>query len=67
MSAYLFLLTGSQEKFLVEVEASSLSDLAQVLSCSRFVVGRMVAVDDEFTSRDVLVSVNRIELIVEPD
>lgn len=67
MSAYLFLVTGSDQKFLLEVEAQSLTDLAQNLSCNRFLVGRMLAVDGEGTSRDVVVPVSRIAMIVEPE
>ena len=67
MNAYLFLLTGCDQKFLVEVEALSLADLARELSCKRFLVGRMVAVDDESTSRGVVVPVSRIGMIVEPE
>ena len=67
MSAYLFVLTGSDQKFLLEVEASSLTDLAQDLSCNRFLVGRMRAVDGEGTSRGVVVPVSRIGMIVEPE
>ena len=45
MSAYVILLTGCSEKLLVEVEAHSLADLAQELSCTRFLVGQMIAAD----------------------
>lgn len=67
MSAYMFLLTGCTEKYLLEVEAPSLADLAQELSCNRFLVGRMVAVDGELTSRGVVVPVSRIGMIFEPE
>lgn len=67
MRAYLFLLTGLDQKFLLEVEAPSLADLAQELSCNRFLLGRMLAVDGETTSRDVVVPVSRIGMIVEPE
>ena len=67
MSAYLFLVTGSDQKFLLEVEAQSLTDLARELSCSRFLLGRMLAVDGEGTSRDVVLPVSRIGMIVEPE
>ena len=67
MSAYLFVLTGSEQRFLVEVEALSLADLAQELSCSRFLVGRIIAVDGEVTSRGVVVPTSRIGLIAEPE
>ena len=67
MSAYQFVLTGFDQKFLLEVEAPSLADLVQELSCNRFLVGRIIAVDGEATSRDVVVSTSRIGLIVEPE
>ncbi len=67
MSAYLFVLTGFDQKFLLEVEAQSLADLARELSCRRFLLGRIVAVDGEGTSRDVVVPVSRIGMIVEPE
>ena len=67
MSSYDFLLTGCDQKFLLEVEAPSLTDLAQELSCNRFLVGRIIAVDGEATSRGVVVPTSRIGLVVEPD
>ncbi len=69
MSTYLFVLTGCSEKLLVEVEveAPSLTDLAQELSCSRFLSGRMVAVNGEPTSRGVVMPVSRIGMIAEPE
>ncbi|MBP1807110.1 hypothetical protein [Rubellimicrobium aerolatum] len=65
MSAYVVLLTGCNEKLLVE--ATSLTDLAQELSCTRFLVGRMIAADGEMMARGVLVPVSRIGMIAEPE
>jgi hypothetical protein len=67
LSTYIFLLTGCSEKFLLEVEATSLADLAQEISCKRFIVGRIKAVDGEATSQGVLLPVPRIALVVEPE
>jgi hypothetical protein len=67
MSDYLFHLTGCQERMLVKVDAQSLSDLAQDLSGQRFLLGRIVAVNGEWTSRDALIPVSRIGMIVEPE
>ena len=49
------------------MEALSLADLAQELSCNRFLVGRIIAVDGEATSRGVVVPTSRIGMIVEPE
>jgi hypothetical protein len=67
MSAYQFVLTGFDQRFLLEVDALSLAELAQELSCSRFLVGRIIAVDGEATSTGVVVPTSRIGLIAEPD
>ncbi len=67
MSAYQFVLTGFDQRFLLEVEALSLVDLAQELSCSRFLVGRIIAVDGEATSRGIVVPTSRIGMVVEPE
>ena len=67
MRSYVVRLTGCRESLLLEVEAPSLADLAQELTFKRFLVGRMVAVDGEFTSREVTIAVRLIEMVAEPD
>ncbi|EYD74368.1 hypothetical protein Rumeso_04053 [Rubellimicrobium mesophilum DSM 19309] len=67
MSSYLFTLTGCNERLLVDVDATSLASLSQELSCCRFLVGRMVAVDGEATSRGVLLPVSRIGMVAEAE
>jgi hypothetical protein len=67
MSSFLFTLMGCPERLLVDVEASSLAALSQELTCCRFLMGRMVAVDGEATSRGVLLPVGRIALVAEAE
>lgn len=67
MSAFVVLLMGCPERLSLEVEAPSLADLARELSCNRFLLGRMVAVDGCSSDNGVAIPVSRIAMITEPD
>ena len=67
MSAYLFLMRGCEQRFLVHVDAPSIVDLAQELKFSRFLAGQLIQVDGEATSTGVVISAQQIALILEPE
>lgn len=67
MAKFKFCLTGSPQMPIVEVDATDLHHLHQLMDRSRFVEGRMVEVDGEGATAGVLIPVSRIQFILEVD
>lgn len=67
MSRFKFFLIGTNEAPVLELPVVDLHELHQKMQRSRFVEGRMVEINGEFNSRDVLIPINRIQMVAEAD
>lgn len=65
MGIFRFHLMGSRQPIDLEVAASTIGDLDELLSCRRFVEGRMVEADSDGVLLGMLIATSRIECVVE--
>ena len=65
MGVFRFHLIGSAQSVELEVVASTVGDLNTMLSCQRFVEGRMTQPDDDGVLLGVLIATSRIQCVVE--
>lgn len=67
MSRHIVHMVGHGQAMLVENDTATLSDLARDVSCGRFLLGRLVAVDGAAVApRAIMIAVGRIATITEP-
>ena len=65
MATYRFHLIGNACPVELEVAASTMDDLHALLSCQRFVQGRMIEVDGDGVLLNMLLATSRIQCVVE--
>ena len=65
MAAFRFHLVGNSQPVELEVAASTISDLCHMMSCRRFVEGRLVEPDGDGTMLGMLIATSRIQCVVE--
>ncbi|GAA0673260.1 hypothetical protein GCM10009102_26060 [Sphingomonas insulae] len=67
MGTFRFHLMGARQPIDLEVAASTIGDLDEMLSCRRFVEGRLVEPDSDGVLRGMLIATSRIECVVDAD
>lgn len=65
MGTFRFHMIGTAQPVELEVAASSISDLNAMLSCQRFVEGRLTQPDDDGLLAGVLIATARIQCVME--
>jgi len=65
MGVFRFHLIGSAQPIELEVAAATVSDLNAMLSCQRFVEGRMTQPDGDGVLLGMLIATSRIQCVVE--
>lgn len=65
MGTFRFHLIGSRQPVQLEVAASTIGDLNEVISSRRFVEGRLIEPDDDGVLAGMLIATSRIEAVVE--
>src|SRR5690242_8578961 len=65
MATFRFHLIGSAQPIELEVSAATASDLNAMLSCQRFVEGRMTQPDGDGVLLGMLIATSRIQCVVE--
>lgn len=63
MARFKFCLIGSSQAPVLELPATDVGDLHQMIERARFVAGRMVEIDGEPTDCEVLIPANRVQMI----
>lgn len=67
MGTFRFHLIGASAPIELEVAASTIGDLDEMVSCRRFVEGRLVEADGDGVLLGMLIATSRIECVVEAD
>jgi hypothetical protein len=67
MAAFRFHLIGSAMPVELEVAASTIGDLCQIISCQRFVEGRLTQADGDGVLLGMLIATSRIQCVIEAD
>ncbi|WP_199792342.1 hypothetical protein [Allosphingosinicella vermicomposti] len=67
MATFRFHLIGSNQPVEVEVAATSINDLSQMMSCQRFVEGRLTQPDGDGVLAGVLIATSRVQCVIEAD
>lgn len=65
MARFRFNLIGASQTHVLEVEVSDLHVLSEMMARSRFVHGKLVEIDGDGASCDVLIAVNRVQFVSE--
>lgn len=65
MAAFRICLIGSSQPLLVDLAASDITDLAQDVAATRFLVGHMVEPDGHGVCPGVLIQTSRIQCVFE--
>lgn len=65
MATYRFHLIGSHQPVELEVAAPTIGDLNVMMSCSRFVEGRLAQPDGDGVLAGMLIATSRIQCVVE--
>jgi hypothetical protein len=65
MARFRFNLIGASQTPVLEVEVSDLHVLAEMMTRSRFVHGKLVEIDGQGASCDILVAVSRVQFVSE--
>lgn len=65
MGTFRFHMIGTAQPVELEVAASSISDLNAMLSCQRFLEGRLTQPDGDGVLAGVLIATSRVQCVVE--
>lgn len=65
MGVFRFHLIGSAQPVELEIAAGSIDELRQIVSCDRFVQGRMAAPNGDGVLAGVLIATSRIQCVIE--
>lgn len=65
MGTFRFHLIGTAQPVEIEVAASSMGELAGLVSCQRFIEGRMAQPDGDGVLAAMLIATSRIQCVVE--
>lgn len=65
MKSFIIHLQGQREPLFVDLDCDSVDDLAELAAQSRFVIGHLVAADEEGCCRRVMIAAGRISCALE--